>query len=64
MSSDDVLYFSVVSTFLHVFYCQLKCWVCWQHLTGFLSIHSGDKQWNAIHRDVASISRQSFTAGL
>jgi hypothetical protein len=24
---------------------------------GFLSIHSGDKQWKAIHRDVASISK-------
>jgi hypothetical protein len=33
------------STFWHVFCCQLKCWICWQKLTGFLSIHSGHKQW-------------------
>jgi hypothetical protein len=27
-------------------------------LTGFLGIHSSDKQWKAIHCDVASISKK------
>jgi hypothetical protein len=55
LSLDDVtssiLNFSSVSTF------WFKCWACWRNLTGFLSIHSGDKQWKAIHRDVASMSK-------
>jgi len=37
-----ILYFSFVSIFWQVFYCQLMCWVCWQKLMGILSIHSGD----------------------
>jgi hypothetical protein len=61
MSLDDVascvLYFSSVSTFWQVFYCHLNCWVCWHNLTAFLSILSGDKQWKAIHRDMAAISK-------
>jgi len=40
VSLDDVascgLYFLSVSTFWHVFYCQLKCWMCLQNLPGFL----------------------------
>jgi len=40
MSLDDVascgLYFSSVSTFWHVFYYQLKCWMCLQNLPRFL----------------------------
>jgi len=63
-SLDDVitcvLYFSSVSTFWLVFYCQLQCWVCWQKVTWFLSIHSSDKQWKAIRCDVASFSRIKF----
>jgi hypothetical protein len=51
MSPDDVasciLYVLLVSTYWHVFYCQLKFWMCWQNLTRFLNIHSGDKQWKA-----------------
>lgn len=38
-------------------FSQLKRRVPWQNLTAFLSIRSGNKQWNAIHRDVASISK-------
>lgn len=44
-----VLYFSSVST----------SGVCStvQNLAGFLSIHTGNKQWKAIQHDVASISK-------
>jgi hypothetical protein len=63
-SLDDViicvLYFSSVSTFWLVFYCQLQCWVYWQKVTGFLSIHSSDKQWKGMQCDVASFSRIKF----
>jgi hypothetical protein len=55
-----VPYFSLVSMFWHVFYCQLKCSVCWQNLTRFLIIHSRDKQWRPIQCDVASISKTEF----
>ena len=64
LSLDDVticvLYFSSFSTFLLVFYCLLQCWVCWQNLTGLLSIHSSNKQWKVIQCDVASFSRIKF----
>jgi hypothetical protein len=44
-----VLYFSLVST-------SGMCSAA-QNLTGFLSFRSGNKQWKAIQRDVASISK-------
>ena len=47
-SLDDVascvLYFSSVSTFWHVFYCQLKYWV-FTKSDRFLGIHSRNKLW-------------------
>jgi len=69
VSLDDVancvLHLLSASMFWLVFYCQLQCWVCWQNLTGFLSIHSGEKQWNAIHRNFISISNtKHFNTGL
>jgi len=68
MGVDDVascvLYISSINIFWHVLYCQLKSWVCWQKLAGFLSIHSGDEQWKVSHRNVASISKTSFPAGI
>ena len=60
------LYFWSVSTFCHVFCCQLKCWVCWQNLSGFRNIHSGRKQWKAIQLipKLLPFQRQAFPCRL
>jgi hypothetical protein len=58
--SENVVNYALflsVSTFWQELCYQRQCWGCRQNPTVYLSTCSGDKQWKAIHGDVASISK-------
>ena len=58
--------YDVANWFFFLFFiCQyvLTCFLlldeelCWQNVTGLLSIHSGNKQWQTMHSDLASLAK-------